>query len=131
MLSGLLHHKSLVKESRHFIAEGLVAAGLLTVQVGSFDNVHYQPQLDHTGWILSKLGNIDPEVHFPVQISGVKSLERLLKVIQMDEVDRSDEKEGQTICDMIEVWVGCTEVGSRPSSRLFLSSVQADFPYFP
>lgn len=124
MREGLLHHKSVKKETRQFIIEGLVASGILTVQVGSFDKHHYQPQLDQTGWILSKLGNFDPEVHFPVQVSEMRSLQRLLEVIQMDEVDRNDEKEGQTICDMIEVWVGCTEV-SKVSFRRSVGVVRA------
>ncbi|KAL7414422.1 hypothetical protein BDY24DRAFT_385158 [Mrakia frigida] len=112
MREGLLHHKSIKKDVRVFVIEGLVAAGMLNVQAGSFDKYHYQPQMEHTSWVLWKLGNFDPEVHFPVQISTLKSFERLCQAIQKDEVGRVGWAEGQTICDMIEVFVACSETYS-------------------
>ena len=185
MREGLLHHKSLLKDVRVFVIEGLVACGMLNVQAGSFDKVspnsslrpspssplppslpslsfkpkpnsptvplspsllplharsfapllqiHYQPQMDHTSWVLSKLGNFDPEVHFPVQISDLAAFERLCKAIQSDEVGRGPAAEGQTICDTIEVFVGCTEVSllTTTRGRVFLSRELATFTALP
>lgn len=170
MREGLLHHKSIKKDVRVFVIEGLVAAGMLNVQAGSFDKVsllflpffrpspfslpsfpkpqkltpnssysflaydlqyHYQPQMEHTSWVLWKLGNFDPEVHFPVQISTLKSFERLCQAIQKDEVGRVGWAEGQTICDMIEVFVACSEVSCKEGGTRLLPLFRLSFDILP
>ncbi|CDZ96486.1 Hydroxymethylglutaryl-CoA lyase [Phaffia rhodozyma] len=109
---GLQNEKVISKDDRAKLIKGLLVAGLKTIEAGSFVHHSWVPQMDGTDTVLTKIGNMNPDVHLPVYVPNMRGFGRLLKAIQWDEYKRNANIEGEILCDEITVTVNCTETFS-------------------